>query len=91
MNNNENAEADGIPTCMAQDTYIYLPLTQRLYTEEIGDYVSYGISVTKNGERIYEVGDVTTDLDALSALCEKCTLLQLDPIHLEDVIYDFLE
>ena len=91
MNNNENAEADGIPTCRTKDRYIYLPLTQHLYTEELGDYVSYGISVTKNGEKIYEVGDVTTDLDALSALCERCTLLRLDPIHLDDVIYDFLE
>ncbi len=36
------------------------------------------------------VGDVTDDREALEELVRKCNELQLDPIHLEDVVEDFL-
>lgn len=37
------------------------------------------------------VSDISVDFFAVKALAQKCTNLQLDPLHLHEVVADFLE
>lgn len=69
--------------------YRYVPV-QETVTNELGTYVTYGISVRTVEEEIAFVSDVSTDRDELQAFAERCTQQQLDPLHLPDVIEDFL-
>ena len=39
---------------------------------------------------IQTIGDITTDRDRLSMLVDQCNLLELSPLHLNDVIEDYL-
>ena len=60
---------------------------------ERGEIPTYGILVCpKTDERVplIEIRDVTLDASALSALVALCNLLELSPLHLRDVIDDFL-
>ena len=67
---------------------------ENLYHEDIGEYVSYGIkafSISMNCRtEIAFVSDVSVDKTAVRNLCKKCTLGNLHPIHLMDVVEDFL-
>ena len=48
-------------------------------------YVMYGLQVQEK-----EIRQISGDRRAVEALAERCTRLALDPIHLEDVVQDFL-
>lgn len=48
---------------------------------------SYGIIVMK---KIKEIKGITTDKEKLTQLINLCNQLELDPIHLKDVVCDFL-
>lgn len=73
------------------ESYQYLPVLEALRSEALGDYVSYGIRVTREGKEINFVSDVTTDREAIEYLCAICTEKGLSVDHLMDVIEDFLE
>ena len=70
--------------------YIYKAVRQELRADELGTYVTYGIRVSSDGQQLTFVSDVSTDEQAARHLAELCTSEQLDPIHLNDVIEDFL-
>lgn len=71
--------------------YQYRLTENRLYTEELGQYVSFGIDVANSsGQIILSVPDVSPDRQLVTDLCACCTQLQLDPIHLFDVLEDTL-
>lgn len=55
------------------------------YTLEGVSYLGYGIKGMKR-----EIEDITTDYARLAVLVKLCNELVLDPIHLEDVVEDFL-
>lgn len=68
----------------------YLLLEDVVTSGEI-TYHTYGIAVIQLGQdRRDEYHDICMDHDAASALVEKCNELNLDPIHLKDVVEDFL-
>ena len=41
-------------------------------------------------EEIAFVSDITTDYEEIERLADLCTAKELDPLHLEDVVQDFL-
>lgn len=69
--------------------YHYVPVQETL-TNELGTYVTYGISVRTVEEEIAFISDISTEWEEMQAFAEQCTRQQLDPLHLPDVIEDFL-
>lgn len=70
--------------------YRYTAVCEKLYSDELGEYESYGIEIRKNGELVCRVSDISTDKDELERLAELCEREELSPIHIYDVIEDFL-
>ena len=70
--------------------YRYVPVQETLTSDELGTYVTYSVSVQTVSEEIAFVRDVSTDFEEIRQLTEKCTEQQLDPVHLDDLIEDFL-
>ena len=68
----------------------YIPIREIIESEELGFYVTYGISARRDGEEIAFVSDVSTDRQAVEMLAHICTVNQLSTEHLNDVIEDFL-
>ena len=69
---------------------IYIPVKEALYSQELGYYCSFGIEVIEQGLPRLKVTDISTDGDFVAELAQRCTVGQLDPIHLYDVIEDSL-
>jgi len=67
----------------------YLLSKEKLYSDELGSYISFGIKVhdLSNHETKY-ISDVSVDKALVKKICRRCTLHQLHPIHLYDVIED---
>ena len=70
--------------------YLYEAVRHTAISEEIGDYVTYGIRVSEGGRELSFTADVSTDRETVERLAANCTDGQLDPIHLGDVIEDLL-
>ncbi len=57
---------------------------------------AYGIAVFSSAEKdgvatvTRSIHDITDDREALEELVRKCNKYELDPIHLEDVVIDFI-
>lgn len=68
----------------------YLPFVERLGSEEIGAYTTYGIRALLGNEVLAEVSDITTDEEAAVSLARLCTENDLAVEHLFEVIEDFL-
>ena len=71
--------------------YRYVPILQRMETGELGAYITYGLQVKTVEEEVAFVSDVSTEFEEVRRLADLCTEQELDPIHLQDVIEDFLE
>lgn len=74
----------------AQPRYEYLPVEERLTSEDGEDYVSYGISARDAEKEIAFISDVSTNAEEVARLAKLCTERKLSPEHLRDVIEDFL-
>ena len=70
--------------------YRYVPVRETLHSDELGTYVTYSLSVRTIEEEIAFVSDITTDYEEIERLADLCTAKELDPIHLEEVVQDFL-
>ncbi len=74
--------------------FLYIPLKERLFAPELGHYTSCGILVLERTDEgfVYHtfVSDVYTDCKAVCKLTALCNREQLCPVHLMDVIEDFL-
>ena len=57
---------------------------------------SYGIAVYDNTDRdktvtvLGSIEDITSDRESLLSLVEKCNILELSPIHLKEIVEDFM-
>jgi len=67
----------------------YKVVKQRLYSEELGKYVSYGIKIHTDNSRIV-LYDVSTNKRKLRRLVSLCNKNCVDPQHLMDVIDDYM-
>ncbi len=61
-------------------------LTEEKKILEEQEYVAYGIRY--NSE--YCIDDVSADKEAVKRLVANCNKYELDPVHLRDVVEDFL-
>lgn len=72
----------------------YEIFTEELDNPSIGKYTAYGIAVyemvNKNRKELIRVSDVSTDKNAVENLIELFNKECLDPVHIYDVIEDFL-
>ena len=71
-------------------------IREEIYELQGDRRVSYGIVVYDNtdGENTYTVlesiGDITSDKNKLIRLVEECNISELSPIHLKEIIEDFM-
>lgn len=74
--------------------FLYLPVKQQLYQEDLGIYTSYGIAAWELPAMHHTpcifVPDVTPNRRDATRLSWQCTVGQLDPKQLEDVVEDFI-
>jgi len=72
--------------------FLYRQFEENIYfDEEIGWHTTYGIKVyDSNNMEVMSISDVNINESFVNKLCEICTRIQLDPIHLYDVIEDSL-
>lgn len=74
-----------------QTSYRYIPVQQTMESEELGRYSTFGIQAVLVEETPLKlISDVSPNLDEVQHLAELCTAQELDPIHLQDVVEDFL-
>ena len=77
-----------------QTTYLVI---EKTYLSDSNARISYGIaaytedSMGGNSTLVATLHDITTDQKALSELVDRCNELKLSPIHLHDIVEDFLE
>ena len=76
---------------LTEKRYLYTAVKQSLYSEELGEYKSYGIKVTSDGSDVGFIGDVSTEYDVVNKLCALCNEEQLSPEHFPEVIEDMLQ
>lgn len=62
-------------------------LTKGEYIVEGIKHIGYGISLAQSA---VSFSDITVDREEAARLVELCNRLQLSPIHLQDVVDDFL-
>ena len=71
---------------------LYLPVKQQLYKDDLGDYLSFGIAAWNfpplQRKPCVFIPDVTPDRKLAVRLAWRCTVGQLDPKQLIDVVED---
>lgn len=67
----------------------YKVVKQKLFTEELGKYVSYGIRIHTEGS-CFVLQDVSTNKRELRRMVALCNKHRVDPRHLTEIIEDFL-
>lgn len=74
---------------------VYFPYESIGRLPEIGKYITYGIRGMRKRSHGWacevDIEDISTDGHFVRCLAETCTRMELDPIHLRDVIEDVLE
>lgn len=69
----------------------YLMFQETLFTNDLGEYSSFGIKVLdSDNNEIFSVSDVSVDECLVNTLCYDCNENFLEPIHLLDVIEDYI-
>ena len=68
----------------------YIMVEERLNHPNLGEYLSFGIAALKNGEQIILVSDISTNKNDVLKLAERCSKEKLSPVHLYDVVEDYL-
>lgn len=63
---------------------------EQYQNQDIGVYESYAIRLFNNGEQIRHIPDVFLNNAISQKFTALCNRLALDPIHLDDVINDYL-
>ena len=68
-------------------TYCLIPTTICINDEDV---LTYGIGVLKNNVMLEYVLDISNDHNAVYALMELCDKGQVEPIHLKDIVENYL-
>lgn len=69
----------------------YIVVQEKLHAPDLGCYRSYGIcAIGKRGERVAFVSDVSPDPKVVAEIAALCTVGQLDPEQLRDVILNMI-
>ncbi len=67
--------------------YNYKCVEQKLYDENIGEYITYGIEITDDNMIMNDVSCSKEKVDDIVRIINK---YQLSPIHLDEIIEDLL-
>ena len=74
--------------------YRYLPIESEAFSPYLGSYQTFGLRVLRTEgdaeEEVMILPDVSTDFAFTLRLASLFTTKQLDPLHLLDVLGDFL-
>ena len=72
--------------------YKYTVVTESLFHQDIGNYVSYGILCTDeiSETTVSFISDVSSNKNLVDSIADKFTEFQLSPIHLREAIEDEL-
>lgn len=74
--------------------YQYALIKEQKISADNCGYQAYGIAafaVHENySQEIMHISDISTDKERLSLLIEKCNRLKVSPIHLKEIIEDFI-
>ena len=65
-------------------------LTEDVHTVNRKRYIFYGIEAWEDGRPLLSFRDVSTDREGMEALVDDCNRLSLSPIHLCEVVEDFI-
>ena len=68
----------------------YCLIEQVIENPELGAYTSYAVAILRDDQYTRIVPDVFLDRCKAKEFIERCNLLELDPIHLDDAIEDIL-
>lgn len=71
------------------ELYTYCLIPTIVCVNEV-DVLTYGIGVLKNNVMLEYVLDISDDHNAVYALMELCDKGQVDPIHLKEIVENFL-
>ena len=66
----------------------FYTMKESLCSEDVGSFTTYGIGVCENNQRLEYISDVFLDQQKAKQFVVLCNRLQLDPLHLSDVIKD---
>ena len=71
--------------------YRYITFQENLFTNELGEYSAFGIKVLDgDNSEILSVSDISVDEELVRTLCSDCNENALEPVHLLDVIEDYI-
>ena len=74
--------------------YLYIAVKELLYSDDLGEYTTYGIRALEYREGSLRetafVSDVSVNHAFVKKLAADCTKHQLSPLHLLDVVLDRL-
>ena len=68
----------------------YKTVREKRNSDELGSYVTYGIIIYKNKKLLKYISDVSNIKRDVQDLVRRCNEEQLDPIHIEEVVDDYL-
>lgn len=69
----------------------YVVFKEKLYSEDIGVYETFGIKSTSfDEEEKFSFSDISVDEAEVTKLCEKCNELDVSPVHMTEIIEDFI-
>lgn len=69
----------------------YVVFKEKLYSEDIVVYETFGIKSTSFDEREkFSFSDISVDEAEVTKLCEKCNELDVSPVHMTEIIEDFI-
>ncbi len=72
-------------------SYNYSLIKHHILDNELGDYDTFGISVTDEDNVVLDsIYDVSVDYDTVVNIVSLCNELSLEPIHLTDVVEDMI-
>lgn len=73
--------------------YYYTTFEGILQEDEIGQYTTHGIRAVYTSDRatvVSSVSDVSVDYDEAKKIADMCNELELEPVHLLDVVEDMI-
>ena len=76
-----------------KEKYFYSVFEESRSSQELGAYITYGIKAAGadgHGACLDTVSDISLSGAGVGALTQPCNELQLSPVHLRDIVEDFL-
>lgn len=74
--------------------YRYLPVKNKMYIDDIGEYISYGIcmilDIGEGKAKVFHIPDISMNFDFVYQLSVLFNNMQLDPVHFRNAFEDYI-